>query len=263
MKITFLGTLGGMEPMPGKHHSSFVVERNGKVYWFDTGENCSYAAHLFGIDLMATRAVFLTHRHTDHVGGLPMLVWTIRKINSKSTQSPPPMAGKRIDLLLPTPHIWEATKLFFEGISRMPEIIDTVHMTRPIDGTVFDEDGFKVTAYHNTHVGAPRPGQPWESFSYRFEADGQAVIYSGDIGHPDDIDPLIAQGCDLLLMECGHHSVEEVCEYGRRKLDKKARMALIHHGRAVIADPPGELRKAKAILGERTFYATEGMSLLL
>ncbi|MBM3932695.1 MAG: hypothetical protein FJ319_00030 [SAR202 cluster bacterium] len=186
----------------------------------------------------------------------PQLTW-------QGAMSPPPIAGKQIDLLLPVPHIWEATKLLLEGNSRMQEVVDAFRMRRPIDGVVFEEDGFRVTAHHNTHVGAPRPGQPWESFSYRFEADGQSIVYSGDIGRPEDVTPLIEQGCDMLLMECGHHSVEEVCEYGKRTLDRKSRMALLHHGRAVVAAPPGELRKGKAILGERAFYATEGMSLFL
>jgi len=130
---------------------------------------------------------------------------------------------------------------------------------RPKDGVVFDENGFRVTAHHNMHVGAPKPGQPWESFSYRFEADGHAVVYSGDVAHPEDVDPLVAQGCDLLLMETGHHTVEAVGQYAARVLPKGARLGYLHHGRAVMADRAGELRKAKAIMGERAFFTEEGM----
>ena len=63
MKITFLGTCSGTEPMPNRKHVSFVIEHAGAVYWFDAGEGCSYTAHLAGIDLLSTRAVFISHTH--------------------------------------------------------------------------------------------------------------------------------------------------------------------------------------------------------
>ena len=66
MKLTFLGTCAGTEPMPGRRHTSFVVEDKGRVYWFDTGESCSYTAHLANIDLLSTRAIFISHTHMDH-----------------------------------------------------------------------------------------------------------------------------------------------------------------------------------------------------
>lgn len=41
------------------------------------------------------------------------------------------------------------------------------------------------------------------------------------------------------------------------------RVGFIHHGRAVLTDPERELRKAKAILGDRVFVAEDGMSMEL
>ncbi|MBM3932696.1 MAG: MBL fold metallo-hydrolase [SAR202 cluster bacterium] len=105
MKITFIGTSAGTEPMAGKRHSSFAVEYRGAVYWFDTGEACAYHGYLAGIDIMATRAIFITHRHTDHTGGLPMLVWNIRKLNNTSKDPAGRISNKHFRLILPVPHI--------------------------------------------------------------------------------------------------------------------------------------------------------------
>ena len=77
MKIHFLGTCAGTEPIPGRQHMSFVIESNGALYWFDAGEGCSRTAYLNGLDLMGVKAVFISHPHMDHTGGLANLIWTI------------------------------------------------------------------------------------------------------------------------------------------------------------------------------------------
>ena len=64
MHLTFLGTCAGTEPMPDRKHTSFAIEYNGKVYWFDAGAGCSYTAHLLGIDLLSVRAMFFSARST-------------------------------------------------------------------------------------------------------------------------------------------------------------------------------------------------------
>lgn len=47
-KLTILGTCSGTEPMPGRHHTSFTLLHDQRLYWFDAGESCSYTAHQAG-----------------------------------------------------------------------------------------------------------------------------------------------------------------------------------------------------------------------
>ena len=82
MKITFLGTCSGTEPMPNRHHSSVVFEINGQYYWFDAGECCSHTAYTSGINVARVRAVFISHMHIDHTGGLPNLIFTLNKLKT-------------------------------------------------------------------------------------------------------------------------------------------------------------------------------------
>lgn len=70
MKIYIFGSCSRTEPMEGRHHTAFAIEINGKVYWFDAGENCSHTAHLMGVDLLLVSDIFISHPHTDHVAGL-------------------------------------------------------------------------------------------------------------------------------------------------------------------------------------------------
>ena len=42
------------------------------------------------------------------------------------------------------------------------------------------------------------------------------VVFSGDLKEIDELEPLL-DDCDLLLVETGHHRVEDICAYAREK----------------------------------------------
>ena len=75
MKLYVFGSCSGTEPMEGRHHTSVAFEINDRFYWFDAGENCSYTAHLMGVDLLKISDIFISHTHMDHIGGLANLLW--------------------------------------------------------------------------------------------------------------------------------------------------------------------------------------------
>jgi hypothetical protein len=62
-------------------------------------------------------------------------------------------------------------------------------------------------------------------------------------------------------METGHHKVEDVCNYLKNSGKNFGQLGFIHHGRAILRDPEGELRKAHGILGDKVFIADDGMVL--
>ncbi|HOB09457.1 MAG: MBL fold metallo-hydrolase [Limnochordia bacterium] len=254
VKIHFLGTCAGTEPQPNRRHSSLVVEYQDRLFWFDAGESCGYTAHMMGLDLLKTNAVFISHPHMDHIGGLPHLVWVIKKLESRSLQA----NAREIELHLPAAEIWEGLKLMLflkgrtldQGIGFSPK--------RITDGMIYHEAGFKVTAVHNLHLGTPAPGGSWQSFSFLIEAGGKRIIYSGDFKEMAELEPLFDLGpVDLLLVETGHHTVEEICSHVVRQGKTVASIGFTHHGRAVLDDPGAELAKAQAIFGPKVFLAED------
>ena len=265
MKITFLGTCSGTEPMPGRGHVSLAVEAGGGVYFFDAGEGCSRTAHLSGIDLLATRAIFISHAHFDHVGGLAGLLWTMVKLIgiAAGRGEPNPLGDKTVPLFLPHMDLLEGLRrLLLPGGGEVPVEFDLAPREMA-DGKIFSDGCLRVEALHNTHMGTPPAGQAWRSFSLRIEADGKAAVYSGDVAGIEELVPLIGDGCDLLIMETGHHLVEDVCRF---LLDGKVgfgRLVFNHHGRAILDDANGERRKAERILGQDVLIADDGMTLTL
>ncbi len=255
MRLHIFGTCGGSEPMPGRHHTSFAVEHRDRLYWFDAGETCSYTAHLMDVDLTRTRAVFISHTHMDHIGGLGNLFWTLRKLETIGR----PLRGRLVDLFIPERAAWEhilGLLRFTEGGFACDFAIDA----HPIaDGVLFTDQGLRVTAWHNSHL-PPHADGAGRSFGFAIEADGKKVVYSGDTGGVADLLPLL-DGCDLLLMETGHHTALSVVEQLRQAGSMPDRLAFLHHGRAILNDAAGQTRLLKNALGDRVRVLNDGDTL--
>ena len=230
MKLHFLGTCAGTEPMPGCRHQSLAVEINDTQYWFDAGACCSITAHLMGLNLLNTKKIIISHPHMDHVGGLGNLLWDIRKLKVVRNLE---IKHGAIDLYIPQKEIWEGfekilknTEGNFDGMEINPVIVK--------DGVVFSDSNMSVTAYHNQHMGIPDDGV-WKSFTFLIKTEGRNLVYSGDIKEFGELDAPIGSGCDIVLAETGHHHYTNVCNYMNGKNVKN--LFFTHNGRSILDDP--------------------------
>ena len=251
MKLHFLGTCSGTEPLPGRHHTSLAIETRGRLYFLDAGESCSRSAHLGGLDLLATRAVFISHTHMDHIGGLANLIWTVRKL-VRVTKRPAETDVLRV--YLPSAPVGQAVETLLDHSEGYLHELCRAEMTSYAQGLVFDDGDLRVTAFPNTHV-QPVDGHPL-SYSFLVECEGRRVVYSGDVKRYDELDGAVGEGCDLLIGETGHHKIDDVYAYFRTK--KIGRFCLIHHGREILDDPAGAAEKIGALFGGRAALMNDG-----
>ena len=229
LKIHFLGTCSGTEPMQDAHHCSFLIKTETAIYWFDAGEGCAHRAYTSGIDVLKTKVLFLSHPHLDHTGGLANLLALFRKLNGR--YKTPLRFDNTLRIFTSARGIVEAAKTICLGPNT------ALNFNLPIedlfDGVIYEDEILRVSAIHNEHLGEDG-SNGWHSHSFLIEADGKRIVFSGDVKAPSELDAFLEETCDLLIMETGHHKVKDVCEYAAARGVKALRFN--HHGREILND---------------------------
>ncbi|MEN8904685.1 MAG: MBL fold metallo-hydrolase [Clostridiales bacterium] len=255
MKIHFFGTCSGTEPMPNRNHTSFAFESKKFLYWFDAGENCSYTAHLMGIDILKTKTICISHTHMDHIGGLPNLFWNIRKINKPKKI----LKDKTIDLYIPELEVWKNILGILKYTEENFKCDFNIDTYKVVDGELFSNNEISLFALHNNHLAKNKMGE-YRSFGFLIKFENMKIVYSGDTSGINDFLDLLP--CDILIMETGHHKADEIArKLINLKLVPSKKLLFIHHGLEILNNYNEELIKVKNLLGEKVCFLDDGKTM--
>ncbi|ABG39403.1 beta-lactamase-like protein [Paraglaciecola sp. T6c] len=199
-----LGTMGG--PIPHATHSqpSNALFVNGHTYIVDAGDGTVGQLTKAGLKTTDVDAVFISHLHFDHTGGLPALLslrWQVNAGNELTVYGPPGIK-ETVDGIFAFMKYGAAGHYGVPG--QIPEPANRkVNVVELTDGDKVSLEDFTLTAVRNTHFSWPEGSDEWKKYqalSFKFELEDYTVVYTGDTG-PSKAVELLAKNADMLISE--------------------------------------------------------------
>jgi ribonuclease BN (tRNA processing enzyme) len=196
MMITTLGTSHG-DHTYSRFNYSTLFETGNNAYLVDAGAPVEALLIRSGKQFKNLKAVFVTHMHNDHVGGLAGLVKAFIKY---------PQDGQYAQFYLPE-------EAGIEGLSgwlkaqHLPCPSDLYSLHTTTEGPVFSDDKLSVRAVRTHHFDFP-------SYAYILEADGKRIVHTGDLAADFSDFPEIVRDepCDLCICESTHFNMKKALD---------------------------------------------------
>ncbi len=204
MKLTIIGSASGM-PVGKRSCSAYWLENGKDVLLLDCGDGTASAIVRANLDPMRIGAIAISHSHSDHYAGFPLLIQMLHI--SKRKKPLKIFVSQRIIRFL---------KYTLEMSYMWSERIGFDLLWQPIKNNErYDFDSFSIIPHENSHLLGYKedlfrhPLCDLKSYSFEVMCDGIRGVYSADIGALSDIDVLLAKKAQWLLLEGMHFSLEE------------------------------------------------------
>lgn len=187
MRVTFVGS-GDAFGSGGRLNTCFHVDAGDSRFLIDCGASSLIGLKRLDIDRNAIDAIFVTHFHGDHFGGLPYFILDAQFF-----------AKRRRPLVIVGPPGVEAAlaramETSFAGSSKTRQKFD-LHIREIAPGESLEAAGAQLHAELAVH------GPPGTCcLAFRISASGKTVAYTGDGEWTDDL-LTIGRDADLLIAE--------------------------------------------------------------
>ncbi|MGE3966098.1 MAG: MBL fold metallo-hydrolase [Planctomycetota bacterium] len=238
-KLRFLGC-GDAFSSGARHNTCMLVQGPGTRFLVDCGATTLLAMREQQIDPGTLDAIYLSHFHGDHFGGIPALLLEA-KFETQRTRPlcilGPPGVGARVR---------ELQEVLYPGMSTLPLGFDLTFQEYEVEVPLRFAD-VTVTPYrvaHSSHV---------EAFALRFDLGDRVFTYSGDTEWTQSL-VTAARGADLLVCEC--YSFEEPIPghldyraFAARRGELDCRRLILTHLGSAMLDNLGLVREEIATDG--------------
>ena len=212
----------------------------------------------FGVDFNAIDAVIITHTHSDHVGGLPMLIQSMW-LEQRTRPLPlwmPRRAIRPLQEWLRTCYLFDEQLPFriqWRPLTETPTRVSGRSESEPCD---FARTARRISTTPVPEFKKKYPQVGFDAFCLCLEGGGKRIGYSADLGSPQDLRPLCAKPLDVLVVELAHFHPDRLVDF-LQPCDIR-HVIVTHMSRAVRA----RLREVKARLRslrpKKITYAGDG-----
>jgi len=201
MSWTTLGTAGGPVIRADRSQPANLLTTGKDLWLVDCGDGCLERLSAAGGQPARVSAVFISHLHMDHIGGLQGLIgvrWMQNAPGVLTIYGPPGIEQVVAGIVQ---SLEPCTKIGFGEGGASPK--DTVRVVVLKGGSDIVVNNTRIRTVQNSHFDS-EPGQPadngTQSLSYRFDRDGQSIGYTGDTG-PSAAVTTLFKGTDLIVSE--------------------------------------------------------------
>ena len=188
MRLKILGC-GDAFASGGRLNTCFLVERDAQSLLIDCGATVMIGIRRFGVDPNSIGAIFLSHLHGDHFGGLPFFILDAPLVSRRT--APLTIVGPRGT----SARLHALMEVLFPGSATIErkfalEIVE-IDPGAPVSIAAV---GAMVRAYEMKHEsGAP-------SLGLRVESDGCVIAYTGDTEWTESVID-VGRNADVFLAE--------------------------------------------------------------
>ncbi len=239
MKITFLGIGGGLSTI-SSGNSCMLFEEEGKFMAFDFGRTVpDVLVEELKFDLGDLDALWITHQHGDHVGGMEHLAFYRYFIPNKTGKTVRPKLFISSELIQP---LWDHT--LKGGLDchhgRIMSLTDYFECFPIKKNKSFTWQGIQFTPFQTVHVNAGMYIKYSYGLSIKNPKSGQTTVITGDTCFcPDTLHHLFEEA-DNIFQDCEtsearsrvHSNILDLFTYPEHI---KSKTVLYHHGKEVPA----------------------------
>ncbi|MGE5259479.1 MAG: MBL fold metallo-hydrolase [Actinomycetota bacterium] len=192
MRMTIIGC-GDAFGAGGRLQTSFHVRSAPSTFLIDCGTSTLIGLRRLGLEPNEIDAVFVTHLHGDHFGGLPWLVIDGHYVSKR--KRPLIVTGPRdIEARYLT-----AAEALYPGITTNPPGFELVFREYD-EPKPLDVGGVTVTPFEVQHPSGAPP------YALRFGLEGKVLGFTGDTGWVDVLCE-VARDADLFISECFQYDI--------------------------------------------------------
>lgn len=199
-----LGTRAGPVPSTTRSQPANLLVAGGHNILVDVGDGTAGQLIHVGVPTNQLDAVFISHLHWDHTGGLAAILGLRVQTNATNPLLiyGPPGTEEMVAGLLASMVPGNTAGYGVPGAPR-PSLDTITEVIELRDHDVVEYAGMSVRVRNNTHYSfAPESdlAERFESLSFRFDLPGRSIVYTGDTG-PSEAVVELATGADLLVAE--------------------------------------------------------------